>query len=310
MKLSSTQQGTIIALSCAVIFGIYPAAIRAVYADGGSPIFVMIVTCWARAAVLVGFCLIRRRALWPTRETRRLALSGGVMQAISIYGLTSALEYLPGPLVLIILFTHTLMLLLYMAWRGEAKLDRWTVLTTLSALFGLTLVLDIWHVQAGNRLFGMALAFMAALATVSRLYVFGKQTQTRNPAVVGAETFIIAALLLSGIGLVQVPHAPVMAGSYVYLAIACASMAIGTLGMFYGIALLGSFRWSLFLKLEPVFTALFSFLLLGELLKPQQYVGMALVLVSLVGYQIAAYRRSVLPIPLQMDEHLDTGVST
>ncbi len=295
--------GTLIAVCCAVIFGAYPAAIRAVYAAGGNPAFVLIVTTWARAIVLAGCCLVQRRPLFGTRQFRRMAVSGGALQAISTFGIVCGLEYLPGPLVLIILFTHTLMLLLFMAWRGEARLDFWTVLSTITALFGLSLVLDIWHAQAGGRLLGMALAFLAALATVSRLYAFGKQTRDRHPAVVGAETFIAAALFVTCIAVFKTPHAPATTTSYLYLALACASMSVGTVGMFYGIALLGAFRWSLFLKLEPVFTALFSFLILGELLGPLQYAGMAVVLGSLVAYQVAAHRRTIPPIVAADEEH-------
>ena len=75
-----------------------------------------------------------------------------------------------------------------------------------------------------------------------------------------------------------------------YLLLASLSLAVANLAMFYGIALLGSFRWGLLLKLEPVFTALFSFLLLGEILKPLQYAGMAVVLGSLAAYQITSHR--------------------
>ena len=58
--------------------------------------------------------------------------------------------------------------------------------------------------------------------------------------------------------------------------------------MFYAISLLGSFDYSLLSKIEPVFTALFSFLLLGEILKPLQYLGMVIVLGSLAMYQIVS----------------------
>lgn len=60
--------------------------------------------------------------------------------------------------------------------------------------------------------------------------------------------------------------------------------------MFYAIAILGAFQWSLITKLEPISTALYAYLVLGELLRPSQYAGMGLVLVSLGLYQLWASR--------------------
>jgi drug/metabolite transporter (DMT)-like permease len=66
---------------------------------------------------------------------------------------------------------------------------------------------------------------------------------------------------------------------------AALSLASATIVMFYAIRLLGSFQYSLMVKAEPVFTALLSALLAGEILTVSQYLGMALVIVSLIGYQ-------------------------
>jgi drug/metabolite transporter (DMT)-like permease len=55
--------------------------------------------------------------------------------------------------------------------------------------------------------------------------------------------------------------------------------------MFYGIALVGAFQFSLMVKLEPVFTALFSWVVLSEVLNFSQYFGMLLVVGSLIAYQ-------------------------
>ena len=295
--MSDIAKGMLIAVCCAIIFGLYPAAVQGVYRAGGNPAFIMITTTWARAATLLFYCLARRLPVFRAPQSWGIVFFGGALSATSLFGVLSGLEYLPGALVLMILYTHTLMLLLFMAWRGEHKLTAATLLSTISALFGLALVLDVWHTQSKSNLIGIAFVFMAAVATMSRLYAYGKQTQLRNPAIVGAETFCGSAYYVACIVMVKTPHAPTGGEAYIYLAFACASLSAGTFGMFYGISLLGAFRWSLFLKMEPVFVALFSFLLLGEVLKPLQYLGMGIVLGSLAAYQIvthrvAAHRRS------------------
>lgn len=70
-----------------------------------------------------------------------------------------------------------------------------------------------------------------------------------------------------------------------------ASLALASLAMFYGIRALGAFKYSLFLKLEPVFNALFSVAFLHEILKGSQYAGMAVVIGTLALYQYMEHRR-------------------
>jgi len=153
------------------------------------------------------------------------------------------------------------------------------------------MVMDIWHVQSVNNLTGFALAFMAAIATVWRLYIFGKQTEKRNPAVVGAEVFIVAFLFLLLLGFWKLPVVPQTLAGWGWSSLAALSLGSGSFGMFYGVALLGSFKWSLFAKVEPIFTSLFSIWFLGETLKTSQYVGMAVVIGSLIAYQLLMHRK-------------------
>jgi drug/metabolite transporter (DMT)-like permease len=75
------------------------------------------------------------------------------------------------------------------------------------------------------------------------------------------------------------------------LAVASASLTLGSFCRCYGISLLGSSRWSLFVKLEPVFTSLFSLRLLLEILKLGQYMGIAVVIGSDALYQNSELRR-------------------
>lgn len=286
--------GLIITLGAAVAFGIWPPAARAVYADGGNAVLVALTSMWMRAIAMGGFCLITDRRMFKNRADTWQGIIGGIFQALAVISLYKSTEYLPGPVAIIINFSHTIMLLFFMAWRGEIKLNKITVYSTLSALIGLSFVVDLWHPQPGTTWIGIAYAFFGALTTVSRLYVFGRQTQERHPIIVGAESFITAAFLLLPIMAFQMPSFPQHAAGWGFLLLGSTASILGTFGMFYGISLLGSFRYSLFLKLEPVFTALFSVWFIHEFLKPQQYVGMVMVLASLVTYQILEQRKKAM----------------
>ncbi|MDE2030609.1 MAG: DMT family transporter, partial [Alphaproteobacteria bacterium] len=289
--MNQNHLGLIVAIASALVFGLYPPTLRAVYADGGSAFLMIVVTTWMRMLGLVLYCRATGAPLFQTRENVKHAFIGSLFQTASIFGILLALLYMPGPLVLIIMFSHTMMLLLFMAWRGDVKLDAVSVIATAAAFLGLTLVLDIWHPQKTTYWIGAALAFMAALATMGRAYLYGKLTQNRKPITVGAEVFIFVSLFTLPALFIQTPHLPASTAGYIYALVSCLSLTLGTFGIFYGISLIGPFRWSLFLKLEPIFTALFSIMIFGKFLKLSQYIGMAVVLISLAGYQIVMQKR-------------------
>lgn len=284
MKLSRTAIGILITIVSAIAYGAYPPAARGVYLDGGNATLVMIVTTWFRALTLAGFCLLTQRKFFISSEDKKSALAGGFFQSISIVGIFTSLLFLPGPLTIAIVFTHTLMQLFFMAWRKEIRLNFPILASTIIALMGLTFVLDIWHAQE-MKWIGVVLAFMSAMATASRMYVYGKQTQTKHAAIVGAEAFLVSAIFISFIALFNQPILPHSTSGYLWLAIASLSLALGTFAMFYGIAMIGPFSFSMFLKLEPIFTAIFSVLFIREILQWHQYAGVIAVVASLLAYQ-------------------------
>ncbi|MDR3423803.1 MAG: DMT family transporter [Alphaproteobacteria bacterium] len=285
-----SRAGFVIALASAIVFGLWPAAVRGIYTAGGDIVFALLVLTWARTLALCGFCLATKRPLFVTREAVRQGLIGGFFQAVALVTLYAALEYLPGPIAIIILFSYTLMLLFFMVWRGEMRLYKATVATTVTALVGLAFVLDVWHHQNAATIKGVALAFAAALASVGRFYVWGRQTKSRHPIIVGAESFLVAAVLISP-AIFFGGHLPTTAKGEMFAFLGSAATSLAAFGMFYGVRLMGSFRWSLFAKMEPVFTAIFSALLLGEILKTGQYIGIVIVLGSLALFQIFEQKR-------------------
>ena len=284
------RSGLIIGLLAAITFGIYPSAAKLAYADGATVAFVIVATTFARALALALFCLWKRLPLLPPPGDWHWAVSGGFFQALSIIGIIGSLAYIPGPVTIIIVFSHTIMLLFFLAYRGEIELRRSTVASTLGALFGLTFVVDVWHNLHGLNYRGLGLAFVAALATLSRLYVFGKQVLRHDPAVVGARVFAGAFICTLALIPVLPVQPPASAVGYFWTAVSCLSLVLGTFGTFYGIAWLGAFQFSLLIKLEPVFTALFAIVLIREYLSIIQYFGILVVLCSLLAYQISAAR--------------------
>lgn len=286
LKISPALQRVLIILTASIMFGLYPPASRGAYADGANGTFIIWLTTFMRATMLTGFCLITGNKLFSNREDTINSIRSGIVQSISIAGILGSLAFLSGPVAVVLLFTNTLMLLVFLWIKKELQINKWLLVTTLSCLLGITFVVDVWHAKSSTEITGYVLIMIGAIATASRLYIFGKLTQRRNPAVVGAETFICALAFLLLLAFYQMPIPPHTWGGIGWAILSGLSLSLGSFAMFYAIAKVGSFHFSLYNKLEPVFTALFSALLIGEILNWYQYFGMAIVIISLVTYQI------------------------
>ncbi|HCK32208.1 MAG: hypothetical protein CMH32_06450 [Micavibrio sp.] len=278
--------GILICLISAVIFGLYPSAARGAYIDGANITFVVILTTFCRLLGLYSVSLMRGLKPFEKFSDYKVSAVAGVFQAISIIGILGGAFFLPGAVVIIIMFTYSLMLLFFSAYRGDLKLNIANILSTLTALAGLALVLRIGTHDDSYPLIGILLAFMAAIATFSRSYIYGQQSKNRSPLVIGAESFSVAFVLLLFLILWQWPVMPNNFSGLTMAMLSALSLTIGSFGMFYGIAYIGAYKFSMIMKLEPVFTTIFGIILVGDVLNSSQYTGIALVLISLISLQL------------------------
>lgn len=293
--MTKLQLGILFTFCSAVLFGFYPSAARAVYADGGNAVFMMIVTTACRAAALWGMTLGTQDRVFRTAGSLRPAMTGGLLQALSSTCVFSALMLLPAPIVLIIYFSHTLLLMIYLILRKEMKPSLSAAVTTGIALLGLSFVLDVWSQKglSDMSLLGLGLSVAAAVVGMLRLQTYGEQAKTRPAVTIGAEAFIFAALFISLNMLYAAPAFPATASGWLWALGGSLSIAIGGVTMFLAIARLGAFQFSLFLKLEPVFTTFFAAVLIHEYLLPHQYAGIVLIVGSLIAYQYLEQRGKI-----------------
>lgn len=280
-----------LAVLTAILFAFYGPSTRGLYADEGNASFIILFTTFFRAVCLWLVCIWRGQKIFTTSRACLMALVGGVVQALSIVGILGALIFLPAPVMQIILFNSTIILMFIAVAKGDTQLSVNNILTTLITFIGLTFVVNFWNAEMSYEPMGFALATQAVLATAARVYVYAEQTKTRDPSVVGAENFIVAFVLLCVLPFFQPPELPETLQGWGFTGLATVSLVAGTFGLLYSLAHIGSFRVSLILKSEAVFNAVFSVLLLGEILLWPQYAGMLMVILALTVYQLIELRR-------------------
>jgi drug/metabolite transporter (DMT)-like permease len=287
--------GYILILSAALSFGLYPAAAKLAYADGMNATSLVLITTAARTFTLVGAAWLRGINFHQITAEMRDSMWGGACQAATIFGIIFSLRYIPGPVMITIVFTHTLILLAILHVRGEGAMSTHALVSSIAALLGIMLVVNLFGNAGELKWLGIALAFLGAVTSAIRVYTYGKQVRDTAPELVGARAFLIALIFLLPLLLFETPTAPHKASGAVGVLLACLSLSVGTLCTFRALKILGSFRCSLTLKFEPVVTCLFSWWILDERLSPSQYLGIGIVLGSLVFYQIVdATKRTVL----------------
>lgn len=279
------SSGYIAVLFAAFSFGIYPPTTKLAYAAGANPSLLILVSTTLRTLALLVAALRKGYSLKDIFQDSQNSIGPGSLQALTIVGITTSLRFIPGPVMITIIFSHTLLLLLFLVYRGQEKLSLLNSTTSLVALTGIGLVVDVFSTTTHVDPRGLVLAGIAAFATASRMYVYGNQVKAIPPEIVGVRAFSVASLLLLSVLAWESPQLPTSIHGFLWLGVACISLVAGTILTFLGLASIGSFRTSLMLKIEPVCTCGYSLLLLNEALNPSQYLGIALVLGSLGAYQ-------------------------
>ena len=289
----NAKLGIVLAVLSAMIYGWCPAPARAVYADGANMMFVALASIFCRALCMSAYSVFRGFRLFSSETNWKRTLLSGLFQALSVIGIMGSLAYIESAITWVILFSYPLFLLMFQMVRGEHPKSPLAAIITLTALGGLAIVLDVGSVQSGANTVGVLLAFMGAVATTFRFYIYGKQMETMSPVVVGAENFIVALALLLLASLFMHPVLPQTLVGGGWMLVSVISMTAGSFLGFYGVGLMGSFRWSLLSKMEIIFVTLFSTFFFNEILKTSQYLGMLVVMGCLVAYQYVARPKKV-----------------
>lgn len=289
----SLKLGVVISILTGAFFGLGPPLSQQVYADGGNFVFVAILMMFCRGFLLVLYCTHKKLQLFASRDTLKITASGALFHSFGMTAFFGAVALLPGPLASIILYIFPLGLLVFLVWRGEATLTALSVLLVLTALAGLSLVLHVWDVHVAIDWRGVVLALLAAVFVGGRMYLHGKQLEHRSPYVVGAENFILGLVFTSFLAFWKLPTFPQTGEGYMWAALLGLAFSLGSLWTFTGMAMTGSFIWSLTGKVEPVYAAVFSAVFFHDYLTTEQYIGAAILLTSLVLYQFSSRPQTV-----------------
>jgi drug/metabolite transporter (DMT)-like permease len=263
------------------------------FQHGTEPLTVTTIRTLSATATL--FVVLRLRgipiALPPA--ARRNALALGILVAFYAWSLYKAVSLMPVSLAVLTFYLYPLLTGM-IAWATGR--ERFTVRAACAlglAFLGLGLALNLRGAPGATLGVGFALA--AAVCFTAQL-VLSSALMGRNPAqpvalhMLGSAAVIYIVVCLT-LGMF---HLPQDSTGWAALAGTTLCYMFGATGLYSAIALLGPVRAALMLNIEPVYSMLFGFLLLGQSLTPVQMLGAACVVAAIT---LGRTRRPAVRLP-------------
>jgi drug/metabolite transporter (DMT)-like permease len=266
----------------AINFALANTSASIAYRSGSNPLTVASLRFLLPIAVLVIWLRLRSVSLrLPLREGG-VAVALGAVTAIYNWALLSAIGAIPLALAILIFYLFPLIATVVLAACGWEKLGWRTIAAIVLALTGLALALQLHS----NRLdlLGGALALIGALglgiviAVSSRLFGAGDSRPVTLYIAAAAATVLVA--ICAAQGQFTLPQTGL---GWVGLVGTSLCYAFAMIAFFIAISKIGPVRASLLSYAEPVVAAGLAASLLGETLAPIQIMGIALVIIALVG---------------------------
>jgi drug/metabolite transporter (DMT)-like permease len=220
-----------------------------------------------------------------TAEVRVISAIVGIIFAGLIFCLFKAIETIDVPTAILSYFTYPLLTGLTAAFAGLEPL-RWKgVLCAVVAFCGLALLIDA-H-PAGFAVAAVVYAIGAAgcrtaVLLVTRAYLVGADARLTTWYSMLSST-VIFLVALSAQHAWNLPHSDL---AWTYLVALSLGTTAAILFVFLSTVRIGAFRTAVIMHLEPLTATILSGFVLGEIFTPMQALGVVLMLVGLIAFQV------------------------
>ena len=289
---SRRSVGIGLVLLAALLFGLTPNTAKIAYQEGANIVAVIMVRGVLGALGLAVYLSVTR--LWPANVWRSFRNSGftGIAQALTSLGFIGSIAYIDVSLAALIFYLHILLLAVVGHVRGETRLTPAMVALIGTALAGLALVLGVTFrsldpLGLGLSVVGMAAATFLVLLVVEQGRVIGPVAANFNMTLWVAFYFTAAALLGPATGLWDGAIFPATAKGWIGIVGNSLTTTLAFLLFFLGARIIGTTRAAMISLIEPVLVILLAVLLVQEWLTPLQWAGVAVVIGSLILFEIA-----------------------
>jgi drug/metabolite transporter (DMT)-like permease len=268
-----------------VAIAIVPSFAKLAY-DGGSNVLTVITVRTVFSAALTWLTMVSlRQTVRISRKPMLISLAMGVCYAIMLYGYLGAVAFIPINLVIVINFTHPLLVGLVVAILGDETISTRMIAALAAAFAGLGLAIGI-SLDALN-IMGIALATLSTITCVIVILGSGRALKQAGGLAVVFYMMVSAAVTLALLfplfGTFALPSTT--AGWIAFSGVAVGA-TIGTLAFFCALPIIGTVRATMITNIEPLLGIVFAVAILGEHISILQATGIAMVLASIAAMEL------------------------
>lgn len=220
-----------------------------------------------------------------TRRERLVSLTLGVMFAANVYCLLGAIKLLPLSIAILTYFSYPLLTGLAGAATGIDRVGWRGLVAAFAAFAGLAMMLgarlgEVSLLGIAGALAASGMRVVSMLVTRASLHGSDSRLNTWYSLAPSAIVFLAASLIMRDWS------PPATTGGWLAFVGMSVTSTVSVLTIFVSIARIGPFRTALIMNLEPLLSTIGSVLLLGEVLRPVQALGGAIMLAALCAFQL------------------------
>jgi drug/metabolite transporter (DMT)-like permease len=269
----------------ATSFAVSDTFAKIVFSAGGDVLTLALARGLVGLAMLFIYLRVGPPPIPDTPRTRAFGLALGLLFAAVVYGLFKAIELITVPVAVLTYFIYPLLTGILGAAFGIERLGWRGALAAIVAFCGLALMIGAYPQHLS--LLGLGLAAGAAVSRTAFLLIARVELQKADPRMTTWNSLVSSTAVFAIAAAVTMNwHAPQTGIGWAALLLVSISTATGILTLYMSAVRIGPFRTALIMNLEPLLATLLSAPLLGEIITPLQAVGGAIMLASLVAFQL------------------------
>jgi drug/metabolite transporter (DMT)-like permease len=286
--------GLAMAVASATLYGLNIGYARLASFAGVSGSTIVVYRVLLMLALVGAAAAVMRRSLRVARGERGLMVVLGLATTLIGVCYLSAVAFIPVAVAVVVFYTYPVIIVLASPLIEGTRLTPTLLGVVALALAGVVLVVGPAVSDLDWR--GLALAFLASVATATQFFAAARSPRTG----VYAKVFWIHVLVLPSAALIGFAAGHLAPPSNMLLAPYAVAMTIG--GYVFGFVLqfmalvrIPAVAAGIIFCAEPVVAALSSTVILDEPLSPLQWAGGALVLTAIVANVVLTERRAPAP---------------
>ena len=262
-----------------------PTFAKLAFAGGSGTLTMITARCILTAATCLCTVLALRRPLAMPRPGLAFCWALGVVYAVHVYALLDAVNYMAVNTVIVVFYSHPLMIALIAIFAGREAISIRHFWTFVAALAGLALA--VGFAFGALNVTGLALALAAAVLAAVVIVGSSRAMKTADALTVTFHMMLGASVALATITVISgTASLPLTEQGWLGFAGVAVAYTIGTVTFFAAVPLLGAVRAVMISNLEPVLGVLFAMAVLGEAVGIVQGIGIALVVGSIFAMEI------------------------